>query len=244
MNRKILALNLALLALLGVLGWMLRAHWRETRARELATLSKAARKIEVLPPPSPAPPEAAVPANYLEVAQKTLFSKDRNPNVIVEVVPPPAPPPEVPTPPRPYYFGQMGLGPQPVALLSVEKGGQKGFHVGDEVGPFKLMAFDRDTITFEWNGKTLEYPLSELKPKEPQAAAQQAAAATAAPAKPQSIAPVIAVGEDKPTLGTQNGEIRSCVPGDRSPAGTVKDGYKKTVVNGPFGPSCLWEPIK
>src|SRR6266446_2863422 len=137
MNRKILALNLALLALLGTLGWMLRAHWRETRARELATLSKAARKIEVLPPPSPAPPEVAVPANYLEVAQETLFSKDRNPNVIVEVAAPP-PPPEVPTPPRPFYYGQMGLGPQPVALLSVEKGGQKGFHVGDDVGPFKL----------------------------------------------------------------------------------------------------------
>jgi len=222
---------------------MLRAHWRETRARELATLSKAARKIEVLPPPSPVPPEAAVPANYLEVAQKTLFSKDRNPNVIVEVVPPPAPKPEEPTPPRPFYFGQMGFG-QPVALLSVDKGGQKGFHVGDEVGPFKLVAFNRETITFEWNGKTLEYPLAELKPKESQA--QQAAAVGAAPSKPQSLGPVIAtVTDDKgPVLGTQNGEIRSCVSGDKSPAGTVKDGFRKSVVNGPFGPMCQWEPIK
>jgi hypothetical protein len=246
MNRKILALNLALLALLGTLGWMLRAHWRETRARELAMLSKAPRKIEVLPPPVPAPPETAVAANYLEVAQKTLFSKDRNPNVIVEVAAPPPPPPVVPTPPRPFYFGQMGFGQQPVAFLSVEKGGQKGFHVGDEVGPFKLVAFNRETITFEWNGETLEYPLAELKPKEPQAAQQAAAAAAAAagPAKPQSLTPAITIVEDKPTLGTQNGEIRSCVPGDRSPSGTVKDGYKKTVVNGPFGPSCLWEPIK
>ena len=86
MNRKILVLNLALLALLGTLGWMLRAHWRETRARELATLAKAARRSVQLPPPSPAPPEAVVPANYLDVAQKTLFSKDRNPNVIIETV--------------------------------------------------------------------------------------------------------------------------------------------------------------
>jgi hypothetical protein len=242
MNRKILALNLALLALLGTLGWMLRAHWRETRARELATLSKAARRIEVLPPPSPAPPEAAVPANYLEVAQKTLFSKDRNPNVIVEVVPPPAPPPEEPTPPRPMYFGQMGFG-QPVALLSVEKGGQKGFHVGDEVGPFKLVAFNRETITFEWNGKTLEYPLAQLKPKEPQAAQQ--AGPAAGPSKPVSLGPVIGITEEKGgVLGTPNGDIRSCVAGDKTPAGTVKDGFRKTVVNGPFGPSCQWEPIK
>jgi hypothetical protein len=244
MNRKILALNLILLALLGTLGWMLRAHWRETRVRELATLSKAARKLEVLPPPSPAPPEPAVPANYLEVAQKTLFSKDRNPNVIVEVAPPPPPKPEEPVPPRPSYFGQMGIG-EPVAFLSLEKGGQKGFHAGDEVGPFKLIAFDRKNITFEWNGKTLEYPLSDLKPKDPQPGqAAAAAAVSAAPSKPQSLAPPISVVEDKPTLGTQNGEIRSCVAGDKSPSGTVKDGFRKSVVNGPFGPMCQWEPIR
>jgi len=61
MNRKILALNLALLALLGTLGWMLRAHWRETRAQELATLAKAAHAKAQLPPPTPTPPEAVVP---------------------------------------------------------------------------------------------------------------------------------------------------------------------------------------
>ncbi|HEY2844057.1 MAG TPA: hypothetical protein VGJ09_10415 [Bryobacteraceae bacterium] len=245
MNRKILALNLGLLALLGTLGWMLRAHWRETRAQELSTLAKAARQTKLLPPPAPVPPEAAVPANYLDVAQKTLFSKDRNPNVIVEVAPAPPPKPEEPTPPRPFYFGQMGFG-EPVALLSVEKGGQKGFHAGDDVGPFKLVAFNRETITFEWNGKTLEYPLAELKPKEPQQAAQQAAAPAAAPSKPANLGPVIStVTDDKgPVLGTVNGEIRSCVSGDRSPAGTVKDGFKKSVVNGPFGPMCQWEPIK
>src|ERR1700689_2899330 len=97
MNRKILALNLALLAMLGTLGWMLRAHWRETRAQELAMLAKPARGSAQIPPPSPRPPEAVVPANYLEVAQKTLFSKDRNPNVIIEPPPPPpAPKPEEP----------------------------------------------------------------------------------------------------------------------------------------------------
>src|SRR5690242_18071588 len=143
MNRKILALNLALLALLGTLGWMLRVHWRETRAQELATLAKAAAAKAQLPPPSLPVPEPVVPATYLEVAQKTLFSKDRNPNVIIETVPPPAPKPEEPPPPRPEYHGQMGIG-DPVAFLSVEKGGQKGFHAGEKVGAFKLVAFDRE----------------------------------------------------------------------------------------------------
>jgi hypothetical protein len=241
MNRKILALNITLLALLGTLGWMLRAHWLEARAQQLATLSKAARPKVQLPPPSPAPPQPAVPANYLEVAQKTLFSKDRNPNVIIEVAPVPPPKPEEPPPPRPAYYGQMGFG-EPVALLSGDKGAQKGFHVGDKVGPFKLVAFDHQTITFEWQGKTLEYPLEELKPKGP--LVQQAVAAAAAPSV-VSANPVIQTTTDKnPGFGGLNGEIRSCVPGDKSPGGTVKDGFRKVVTPGPFGEMCLWEPIK
>ncbi|MCU1336217.1 MAG: hypothetical protein JWO19_1798 [Bryobacterales bacterium] len=246
MNRKILALNIGLLVLFGTLGWMLRAHWREARSQHRATLAKAARPSALLPPPSPTPPEPAVPANYLEVAQKTLFSRDRNPNVIIETAPPPPPKAEEPTPPRPAYYGQMGIG-EPVAFLSAEKGGQRGFHVGDEVGPFKLVAFNRETITFEWHDKTLEYPLAELKPKEgtPAAAAAQSGVPTFAPSKPASAGPVIGITEEKgPVLGTQNGEIRSCVAGDKSPSGTVKDGFKKSVVPGPFGPMCQWEPIK
>ena len=242
MNRKILALNLALLALLGTLGWMLRAHWRETRARELATLAKGARRSVQLPPPSPAPPEAVVPANYLDVAQKTLFSKDRNPNVIIETVAPPPPKPEEPIPPRPEYFGQMGLG-DPVAFLSLEKVGQKGFHAGEQIGPFKLVAFDRATITFEWNGKTLEYPLADLKPKESVA---RAAAPAPPPSQPAPASVLVGNTQTKsdPDFGVANGPNRACVPGDKSPSGTVKNGLKKLVVPGPFGEYCTWEPIK
>ena len=186
-----------------------------------------------------------MPANYLDVAQKTLFSKDRNPNVIIEVAPPPPPPKEEPPPPRPNYYGQMGLG-EPVAFLSTAKGGQKGFRVGDDVGPFKLVAFNRETITFEWQGKDLEYPLAELKPKEGALAnaAQSGGAPTFVPGKVMSIGPAIGLEEKGVVLGTAAGDTRTCVAGDKSPAGTVKDGFRKSIVPGPFGPMCQWEPIK
>ena len=242
MNRKILALNLALLALLGTLGWLLREHWRTARAQHLTTLSKSPRGSVLLPPPSPVPPEAVVPANYLDVAQKTLFSKDRNPNVIIETAPPPAPKVEEPPPPRPEYFGQMGIN-EPVAILSTEKGGQKGFRAGDKVGPFKLVAFDRDSITFEWKDKTLRYPLEELKRKEtapPQAGLPPVLTGPVAPA-----GPIIGISTSKdPVLGPSNGGVRGCITGDNSPAGTVKDGFKKTITPGMFGPMCQWEPIQ
>jgi len=120
--------------------------------------------------------------------------------------------------------------------------GQKGFRAGDTVGPFKLVAFNRETITLEWHGKPKDYPLADLKPKEPVA---QPAAGAVAPQRSVSSGSIIGVADDKnPIVGQQNGELRSCVNGDQSPAGTVKDGYRKVVVPGPFGPSCHWELAK
>ena len=86
MNRKILLLNLCLLALLASLGWMLRVRWLEARAKERAVLSQAPRHTELLPPPSPALPAPAVASEYQEVVAKTLFSKDRDPNVVMDKV--------------------------------------------------------------------------------------------------------------------------------------------------------------
>ena len=187
MNRKILALNLVLLALLGTLGWMLRAHWRETRAQELATLAKAARAKAVLPPPSPAPPEPVVPANYLDVAQKTLFSKDRNPIVVVE---PPKPAPEPVMPALPSYSGQMAIG-EPVIFLTAAKDAQHSYHVGDQVGDFKLTSFDQDNIVLEWNGKTVERKLEDLRAKQILAQAGAGSGASAGSGAPPGPVPAM-----------------------------------------------------
>jgi hypothetical protein len=34
------------------------------------------------------------------------------------------------------------------------------------------------------------------------------------------------------------------VPGDTTPAGTVRDGYRKLVTQTPFGNACRWELVK
>ncbi len=244
MNRKILLLNVCLLALLASIGWMLRARWLDARAKERAVLAKAARRTEVLPPPSSAPPAPAKTSDYSEVVAKTLFSKDRDPNVVIVVPPPPPPKPEPPIPPRPSYHGQMGFGPDPVAFLSIDsKNTQRGYHAGEEVGPFKLVAFDHEQIKFEWNGKTLEYKLSELKPRPTDAAQPQPQAQNSDAAPPP--APAAKLSSDQaPPMGAQEGDRRSCVVGDRSPTGTVSNGYRKVVGGGMIGEICWWEQAK
>jgi hypothetical protein len=161
-NRRIVLLNLALVVLLAGLGWVLRANWLEAQARERAMLRRRVAPKAVLAPPSIPGVPAAAPAEYIDVANKMLFSKDRNPIVVVE---PPKPAPEPVMPALPSYSGQMAIG-EPVIFLSLPKDVQHSYHAGDQVGDFKLASFDQDTIVFEWKGKTVERKLEDLRDKQ------------------------------------------------------------------------------
>jgi hypothetical protein len=183
-------LNLALLALAGTLVWTLRVNWIQAKGRERAVLQrKIAAKAVLAPPPLPTV-KAVAPADYIDVASKMLFSKDRNPTVVVE---PPKPPPEPVMPALPSYHGQMTIG-EPVILLSMSANAvQRSYHAGDQVGDFKLMSFDENRADFEWNGKNVERKLEELRPKDttvaggkPGKPAASVSAAAATPARPVS----------------------------------------------------------
>jgi hypothetical protein len=162
-NRRIILLNLALLALLGALGWILRANWLEAQSRERAVLRRKVTPKAVLAPPSLPGVQPAVPAEYIDVANKMLFSKDRNPTVVVE---PPKPAPEPVMPALPSYNGQMAIGEQPVIFLSFANNAQSTYHAGEQIGDFKLVSFDEDNIAFEWKGKSVARKLEELRSKQ------------------------------------------------------------------------------
>ena len=189
MNRRLILLNLALVALAGVLVWTLRVNWLEAQARERAVLRRKAEPKAVLAPPTPPAVKPAAPAEYIEVASKMLFSADRNPTVVVE---PPKPVPQPVMPALPDYSGQMAIG-DPVILLSMANGAQRSYQIGDQVGEFKLVSFDQDKAVFEWKGKTIERKLADLRPK--QAVAQ---AAPPAPPAPASAPPKAVASLDRP----------------------------------------------
>ena len=189
MNRRLLILDLVLVLFAAGLVWLLRDRYLVARAHEFAVLRSKVPPKPVLAPQTPPLARPSQPAEYAAVAQQTLFSKDRNPNVVVE---PPKPAPERPMPALPIYHGQMDFN-EPVAFLSLpnQAGTQKGYHAGDKVGEFKLVAFDREKIEFEWNGKTVERKPEELFAKE---TATSAPAAGASAAPPPSGAPAATGG--------------------------------------------------
>lgn len=249
MNRKLVLLNLALLALAAALAWTLRASWFGAQTRQRAVIQRPVEPKKLLLPPSPAPAKPVAAADYLDVAAKTLFSKDRNPEVVIEPPPPKPAKPEPPMPALPNYHGQMAID-EPVAFLSTSAAGQQSYRVGDTIGPFKLVSFDAETIEFEWNGKSVQRKLDQLRPKE------SAPAAPAAP-KPASSKPVVLGGSssssaasanaanDDPMFGPAQADgTRACVPSDNSPSGTVHSGYRKDMTMTLFGSICHWEQSK
>lgn len=236
-------LNVLLLLGIAAAGAHLRQEWREHRDREARLLGQKPNTLAIQRPPLPGASAPVMAASYLEVAQKLLFSRDRNPTVVPPPPPPPKPvPPPPPMPPLPSVFGVMALGGPPYLLMKATPAdAQRPYQAGDTVGPFKLLAFDDTTAKFEWEGKEVVERLDKLVAQGQQKPAQAAAAnaGASAPAVTAPVEPARAAPSEAPT----GASYKFCTPGDNSPAGTVEGGYRKVINRTPFGNSCRWEPV-
>jgi hypothetical protein len=228
-NSKLIAVNVGLVAALALIAWQGRVRWVEAQAERRANLNLPIRHII---PPRPVPeakPEGVQAAKYADVATKNLFSKDRNPTVVVDA--PKVEPPKV-MPPLPLVYGVLTLASGTKAIMAEKSGaGSKTVHAGDTIGDFKILAMDSNKVTFEWNGKPLERNFDDLVDH----SGATAAAAGGAPAPPPTAA---SLGADN---GTAEAPTKACKPNEQSPIGTVVDGYRKTGAMSPFGMvNCLW----
>jgi hypothetical protein len=239
-------LNVVLAAALVLLGHVLQQRWQEAQLREQKIL-----RAKVPPAPAPSmPPRPLVqklePTSYVEVAQKVLFSKDRNPDVIPD--PPKPPPPPPPVPPFPAAHGVMIWGDvPPMVILSVGKADQQTYRAGDKVGEFEIASITDRQIVFTWDGKTFVKNISDLEAASAApAAANRQQAANAPPAEAgsplQTIAPRVGPGQDV----SSDGKTRTCDQNDPSPVGAVVDGYRKVAVSNPLAPNahfCQWQSV-
>ncbi|HVW08008.1 MAG TPA: hypothetical protein VHC90_05470 [Bryobacteraceae bacterium] len=241
---KLIALNAALAAGLALVVWQGAEAWKDAQAQRKATINVPVKTITP-PPMTPAKkPDAVQAANYADVASKNLFSKDRNPTVVVD--PPKVEPPKV-MPALPVVYGVLGLPSGVKAIMAERPGAQsKPVQAGETIGEFKILALDLRKIKFEWEGREIDRNLDELADRSATPAATAAGNALAnqgpavpPPPAPQSSQPTSAsLGADS---GTPEAPSRNCVAGDSSAIGSVVDGYKKTGVATPFGTmGCKW----
>lgn len=252
MKRRLWLLNIVLLVALILLGHTLRQHWQEAKAHEASVLQK--RTPSAPPPPnSPQPMVRRLePNSYVDVAQKVLFAKDRNPDVIPPPPPPkPAPPP---VPPFPVAHGVMIWGDIPPTIILSMRGSkddQRAYRAGDKVGEFQIASIDDRQIVLTWNGQTFAREISELEERDVPAAAEARPRATRPP--PTPAAPTQEAQDVVPEVGpasqrniSQDGRTKTCDQNDPSPVGSIVDGFRKVAVVNPLAPNahfCTWQSV-
>ena len=103
------------------------------------------------------------------------------------------------------------------------------------------MAVDNEELVLDWEGQTITKKVDEILDRSTAAppAPGPAAASAATPTPPRVVAPAPPVPGGDLSAG-----VKSCQPGDSSPAGTVADGMKKVIMPTPFGSKCYWESDK
>jgi hypothetical protein len=248
LNRKLLALDIALAA--GVIygGIQLHSVWSAAKARQA--------RMPGPPPTAPAVPRVAalprqpavVPSGYQQVAVNTLFDPSRTPTIPVDPPAPPPPPPE--PPPLPSFHGMMDFGdPQgPVALITEhDTPGHEEVHAGEMIGAFKLVSFNRQEMTLDWQGKVIHKRLNEGGSEPAKARAVEGGP----PPIPLGITPGVATNTDayKPQESEKGpgddltDTMKKCQPGDSAPAGTQSGGFVKEVRLTPMGPQCDWRAV-
>lgn len=242
---RLFLLNVLLLAGIAFATMRLLELRDETERREQMVHNSAPQLPKAKVTSSVPPPDRTVAANYLDIAARLLFSKDRNPTVII------APPPVKKIPEFPLAYGVLMMADPPIIMMAAKKGAtQKGYRPGEVIGDFKITGFNSSSITFEWDGQKFTKNIRDLVDRDAQTAAatqqnrQNIPAESAAPAAP---APAKAITETAaqpkgPGIDTGGG-IRACSPGDSAPAGTISDGFKKVVSESPFGKVCRWEKV-
>jgi hypothetical protein len=251
MSRKLILLNVLLLALIGVVAWQMRVSYLRSMEAQKRFL---ARQTAVIPPPGvvfpPAPQQTSASA-FFQVAEQLLFSRDRNPTVIIEK------PPPKPMPAFPRYYGMMNFGQGPRVILASASGApQKSYVVGETIGEFKIKTIQPTGLEFEWDGKPIKATFLEMKDTQVQQAAANSSSASSGnsgPAakslsseSPKPVAAATTVGGgnvNRPGIDIGGG-YRGCTPGDTTPSGAVVDGFRKLITQTPFGGSCRWEKVQ
>jgi hypothetical protein len=242
LSRRLILLNLLLLALCALAGWRLWTHAKQVEFEQDRFL---ARKVAPADPPvlaPPPPPGQTSPAGYLEVASRLLLSRDRNPVVVIEEK---APVKIMPALPR--FHGLFQLSGPPRIVLSERDGApQKSYAIGDQIGEFTLRAATQAGLVFEWDGKKVGATYAELRstveiPAQP-AAPARTAQNSAAPAV-TAVSTVSAAELKKPGESISE-SMRYCNPGDTSAEGAVVDGFRKVIRKTPFGNQCYWEKVR
>jgi hypothetical protein len=152
--RRILILNLSLIAALAAISVRLYEEWitfdatHQTGAvaPERETFTKLASGV---------PPNAPAPANWTDIPSHNPFSFDRTDIAILEPkAPPPPPAPKVALGPKPVLFGTIIIGSDPLAMVAPGKPGAREYKpmkIGETIDGWTIVSIADKSVVIKGN---------------------------------------------------------------------------------------------
>jgi hypothetical protein len=230
MLRRLLILDVLLLAILAAGGMKVRRSWIDFKAAHRVDSVQA--EPETLSSISAPAISSAAMGDWTEIPTKNLFSFDRNDIAIVA-------PKEAPRPvsPKPILFGTMSVGKDWIALLAPGPGGRSSrpMKVGETMESWQVAEIHEKSVVVVAGGVRETIILNDPTANIPRDFGRTAGAAiTAAPVS--NIAPAPPVAAAQPNIPTP--------PASPPPAGTQTGpgGQKGRWVESPFGRNWVVDP--
>ena len=234
--------DVALLAMLGLIGWNFAREVRTAHLRYAIFATDAQQNgvasLAELPAPSSLQSE-----DFNEIAASGLFRPGRSTAVQHSSMRTA----QTPSVPLPRLFGVADLGDGPAALLAAHPGMRAEWvRPGQPVGEFVLRSVSADALVFLRSGRVVTATPEELRNPERQLTRSIPSASARAPSRPATR-----VGNEPAARTPPGGAYRvgaefrpgrfAADPNDGATDGTTSGGFVRRVRQSPFGAQHWWE---
>ncbi len=241
MKRKLVLLNIALLATAGLLAWTLLGQWRQFEAEHRMDRPGPGSGSPSAASEGPAPPTFA--SSFAAIVDHHLFNLDRSNDLPEEL----SDGPQEVLHPAPVLMGMMGLGGKEVALMVPGSSGSSGglyrrLEVGEALDGYTLVRIETDRVVMKIGDREVGVGMDRRSRRSRRTSRTAGPAQTAAPS-------TTGVGAGRSSGNRRQGTSRRNSARSarqratslmNTPVGTIRDGKRLIEQQTPFGPVKVW----
>ena len=238
MKRNLILVNLALLAIAGLLAWSLAGQWRQFEAEHGLDRPSPGSRAAAADSEGPASPASA--SSYAAIVDHHLFNLDRSNDLPEEDLDEAADD----LGPVPVLMGMMGIGGEEVALMVPGGSGGSGslyrrLKVGEALDGYTLVRIETDRVVMKAGAGEVRVGM-DRRSRKPRRTTQTASPARTAPPSTTGVGAGSGSGNRRQGTASQRSARRRATNLRNLPVGTVKEGKRLIEQQTPFGPVRVW----
>ena len=238
MKRSLILVNVALLAIAGLLAWSLAGQWRQFEAEHGLDRPDPASRAAAAGSEGPASRASA--SSFAAIVDHHLFNLDRSNDLPQEL----SDQSQEELRPLPVLMGMMGFGGEEVALMVPGGSGSSGglyrrLKLGEVLDGYTLVRIETDRVVMKTGDREVRVGMDRRSRKARRTARTPSPAQTASPST-TGVGAGSGSGNRRQGTASQRSARRRATNLRNLPVGTVRDGKRLIEQQTPFGPVRVW----